>query len=247
MRVVLYGATSAMAQAAARDLASEKATFVLIARNAERLEALAADLRVRGAARVETLVADLGRTEDPQAAVDLWEQADARCEGATHVLVAHGVLPDQEACQRDPARAMDAMTLNLLSPIALLTPVIETFAARRAGAIAVITSVAGDRGRQSNYTYGAAKGGLSIWLQGVRHRLAPLGVRVIDIRPGFVSSPMTAHLPQGPLFASADVAGRRIAAVLRRGDGVVYVPWFWRLILWVIRNVPAFVFHRTKL
>jgi short-subunit dehydrogenase len=135
----------------------------------------------------------------------------------------------------------------LLSPIACLTWLANYFETRGKGNITVITSVAGDRGRQSNYIYGAAKGGLSIFLQGLRNRLAPKGVSVTTIKPGFIDTPMTAHIKKGPLFASPETVGKRIHQAMLKGESVVYTPFFWRFIMLIIQHIPEFIFKKMKL
>src|SRR5262249_5371450 len=142
-------------------------------------------------------------------AEDAWRAFD----GLDVALIAYGSLPVQEQLNRDPVEAEAALKLNFISPALLANLLAERFEAARAGTIAVITSVAGDRGRQSNYGYGAAKGGLQTFLEGLRHRLHKAGVNVLDIRPGFVATKMTAHLPQGgPLWATPEKVAADIAA-----------------------------------
>jgi short-subunit dehydrogenase len=163
------------------------------------------------------------------------------------VLIAHGDLPDQVDCQRTYEKTESALRSNLLSPIAFLTWLANYFEARRKGNITVIGSVAGDRGRQSNYVYGTAKGGLATFLQGLRNRLAPAGVSVTTIKPGFVDTPMTQHLPKGPLFAEAHTVGQRIHKAMLRGESVVYTPWFWRFIMAIILHIPEAIFKKMRL
>jgi decaprenylphospho-beta-D-erythro-pentofuranosid-2-ulose 2-reductase len=242
-RVLVVGATSAMAAEAARIYAAHGARLFLTGRNSQRLEAVAEDLRVRGAA-VETAVLD---ATDRRRCEEVVEAAWTSFGGLDVALVAHGVLPNQARCQVSVADAVDAMEVNFLSTVALLTPLANRFEAARAGCIAVITSVAGDRGRQSNYVYGAAKGGLDRFLQGLRNRLFHAGVAVVTLKPGFVDTPMTAGLKQGPLFASARRAGRAIHRAIERRRDVAYIPWFWRPIMAIIRALPEAVFKRLRL
>jgi decaprenylphospho-beta-D-erythro-pentofuranosid-2-ulose 2-reductase len=247
-RAAIFGATSGIASAVARRLAEAGAELVLVARDTGALEAAAADLRIRGAARVETVRADLAaRTEalrDAEAAA--W---DALGDGGLDLaLIAYGSLPDQRAAEADPHLAEAALQLNFVSPCLLSGLLAQRFEARRAGTIAVVTSVAGDRGRRSNYVYGAAKGGLQRYLEGLRHRLAPAGARVLDIRPGFVSTRMTAHLPQtGPLWATSDRVAGDILRAVDAGRDVLYTPWFWRGVMLGVRSLPRPLFHRTPL
>jgi len=163
------------------------------------------------------------------------------------VILAHGVLGDPERTHSRYGDAEWVLKTNLLGPISLLTAIAERFEKQRAGTIVAIGSVAGDRGRQSNYVYGASKGGLDLFLQGLRNRLFRSGVRVITIKPGFVDTPMTAHMPRGILFASPERIARGIRRAIRGGGDVVYLPGFWRAIMTVVRLVPEPIFKRLKL
>jgi decaprenylphospho-beta-D-erythro-pentofuranosid-2-ulose 2-reductase len=243
-RVLIVGATSAIAGETARVYAAYGARLFLTGRNAERLEAVAADLRVRGAGAVETAVLDVTDRRRCDAVV---EAAWAAFDGLDVALVAHGVLPDHARCQASAAETVEALEVNFVSTAALLTPLANRFEAARRGCIAVITSVAGDRGRQSNYVYGAAKGGLDRFLEGLRNRLFHAGVAVVTLKPGFVDTPMTAGMRQGPLFASARRAGRDIHRAIERRRDVAYIPWFWRPIMAIIRAIPEGMFKRLRL
>ncbi|HEY0838655.1 MAG TPA: SDR family oxidoreductase [Vulgatibacter sp.] len=243
-RVIILGATSAIAQETARCFASKGDKLFLVARNASRLETVAADLRVRGASQVEVEALDLNEIDQHQALLD---RAELRLGGLDTALVAHGTLSDQAACQTDFAMVEAEFRTNFLSAASLLTHLGNRFEARRAGAIAVISSVAGERGRQSNYVYGSAKAALTAFCSGLRNRLHPAGVRLVTVKPGFVDTPMTAHLPKGPLFASPQRVGRGIYKAIARGSGVVYLPFFWRPIMAIIRAIPESVFVRLKL
>jgi len=243
-RLLIIGATSAIATAVARRYAARKARIGLIGRRADALDALAADLRVRGAAEVETWVLD---ANDIPRHADCLDAAWRRFDGVDHVLVAHGVLPDQAECQASVASALASFDTNARSVLALLTDLANRFERQGSGAIGVISSPAGDRGRASNYVYGAAKAAVTNLASGLRHRLASKSVRVITILPGFVDTPMTAALPKGPLWAAPDRVAADIDHALARGFGAVYTPWFWRWIMLLIKHVPERLFVRTKL
>lgn len=243
--VLILGATSAIAQATAQLLAQRGVSLFLVGRDAARLDAVADDLRVRGAGQVETLAIDLTdhdrHDEIVTAALDRYPDLDT-------ALIAHGVLPDQKACERSAAAALESVDTNFLSVIGLVTPLATHFEQRRRGTIAVISSVAGDRGRQSNYVYGAAKSGLDTFLQGLRNRLCKAGVRVITIKPGFVATPMTAHLERsGPLWAEPHEVATGIVRALDKGADVVYLPRIWSVIMLVIRSIPEWIFKRLSL
>jgi short-subunit dehydrogenase len=243
-RLLIIGATSAIATAVARRYAARQAHVGLIGRRAEALDALAADLRVRGAADVETWVMD---ANDIARHADCLDAAWRRFGGVDHVLVAHGVLPDQSECQASVAAALASFDTNARSVLALLTDLANRFERQGSGAIGVISSPAGDRGRASNYVYGAAKAAVSNLASGLRHRLAGKGVRVVTILPGFVDTPMTAAFPKGPLWAAPEKVAADIDRALASGFGAVYTPWFWRWIMLLIKHVPERLFIKTKL
>ena len=243
-RVLIIGATSAIATETARVYAAYGARLFLTGRDGARLDGVAADLRVHGAGAVETAVLDV---TDRRRGPEVLESAWAAFGGLDVALLAHGVLPDQARCQASADETLAAIDVNFISTVALLTPLANRFEASRAGCIAVITSVAGDRGRQSNYVYGAAKGGLDRFLEGLRNRLFRSGVSVVTLKPGFVDTPMTAGVRQGPLFASARRAGRAVHRAIERRRDVAYIPWFWRPIMAIVRALPEPVFKRLRL
>jgi decaprenylphospho-beta-D-erythro-pentofuranosid-2-ulose 2-reductase len=240
-RVLIVGATSAIAAEVARLYAGRGASLVLTARNPERLAAVGDDLRIRGTT-VETEVLDV-LDHDRHAAV-VRRAFSARLDVA---LLAHGHLPDQERCQVEPREAARVLELNLVATVELLTLLAGEFEAQGSGTIAVISSVAGDRGRRSNYVYGAAKAGISVFLQGLRQRLRPAGIRVVTLKPGFVDTPMTAHLPRNPLASSPRRAARAIYRAIEARRDVAYIPWFWRPIMALIRVMPEALFKRLRL
>ena len=244
-RVAIFGASSGIGAAVARRFAEGGHRLVLVGRDRAKVERNAADLGVRGAGEVVVQITDLADMDAlPGVAAAAW----AALGGLDVVLVAHGIFPDQDGAQRDPRPALAALLVNFVSPCLLCEQLASRFEAQGSGTVAVITSVAGDRGRGSNYLYGAAKGGLQRYLEGLRHRLARAGVRVLDIRPGFVSTAMTAHLPQGgPLWAKPDAVACDIVRAVERGRPVLYTPWFWRPIMLAVRNLPRPLFHRTRL
>ena len=242
-RILIVGATSAIATEVARAYAAAGAGLFLTGRNPERLAAVADDLTVRGAAGVETAVLDVLAIEGHAALVER-AFAPGRLDAA---VIAHGTLPDQAGCQESPAETVRALEVNFTATAALLTLIANKFEAQRRGTIAVIGSVAGDRGRQSNYVYGAAKGGLAVFLQGLRNRLHHAGVSVVTLKPGFVDTPMTAAVPKNLLFSSARRAGRSIHRAIEGRRDVAYIPWFWRPIMALITSLPESLFKRLRL
>ena len=241
-RVFVAGATSAIAQATARLLAARGASFYLVARDAAKLAAVEADLRARGAARVVSAVADL---DDFARHPALLDEASSALGGLDIVFVAHGVLPDQRECEQSFARTLAALNTNFLGAVSLAGEAANRLG--RGASLVVIGSVAGDRGRASNYVYGAAKGGLAVFLEGLRHRLHAAGVNVVTVKPGFVDTPMTRAFAKGPLWASPDTIARGIVRAIDRRRGDVYLPGFWRGIMAVVRALPDRIFLRSKL
>jgi decaprenylphospho-beta-D-erythro-pentofuranosid-2-ulose 2-reductase len=244
MRIAVLGATSGIAEAVARRYASRGAVLLLVGRNRARLEAVRDDLRVRGAARAEVLVEDLDAVDRHAALVDA---AEALLGPADVVLLAQGALGDPAAYAADGAAAARVLHTNLVAPASLLTLFAARMEARGHGTLAAIGSVAGDRGRASNYAYGAAKGGLALFLQGLRNRLARAGVAVLTVKPGFVDTPMTAHLPRNALFADPERVATCIVRALDRRRDVVYAPGFWRWIMLAVRAIPERLFKRLSL
>ncbi len=244
-RIALFGATSAIAAALARIYASEGAELVLIGRSTEALEQLATDLKIRGAADCKTVVTDLGDAGNADnAAGKAWSAAG----GLDAAVIAFGALPDQAKAAADSGAMIRAIDVNFTAPAALASALAGRFESAGSGTIVILSSIAGDRGRASNYVYGSAKAGLQAFASGLRHRLYKAKVNVLDVRPGFVISPMTAGLDRsGPLWSRPE----RVAADIRRaidaGKGVLYTPWWWFWIMLVIRALPRFVFHRSSL
>ncbi|MGH2544126.1 MAG: SDR family oxidoreductase [Ardenticatenaceae bacterium] len=243
-KILIVGATSAMAHATATHFARDRARFFLVGRNPEKLRTVADDLEVRGADDVTTFQMDMNELDQHETLLD---QATRAMSGLDTVLIAHGTLPDQEACENSVEKTLHELTTNGLSVIALLTLIANRFEQQKSGTIAVISSVAGDRGRKSNYIYGSAKAAVSIFLGGLRGRLHDAGVAVVTIKPGLIDTPMTAHLKKTALFASAEAAGKAIYhAIVNRKD-VIYVPWYWQIIMTVIKLIPERLFKRLNL
>lgn len=238
-RVLVLGATSAIAQQISRLYAARGAALFLVARDEERLRAVADDLRVRGAS-VETAVADL---DDPARHEEVLRRADP----LEVILLAHGVLGDPREAERDAAVAEALLRTNLVGPISLLTRASRRLETQRGGCIVALSSVAGDRGRGSNALYGASKAGLTAFLSGLRNRLYRSGVRVITVKPGLVDTPMTARLPKNPLYSSPERVARDVLRAIDRGRDVVYTPWWWRLVMLAVRLVPERLFKRLSL
>lgn len=243
-RILVLGATSVIASGVMRPLAARGASFYLVARNPEKLAAVAADLHTRGAAAVHTRVMDL---DDTAAHIAMLAEATQKLGTIEMALLAHGILGDQEKAQADYTAAEAILRTNFLSAVSLITWLANYFEQSRQGILAVISSVAGDRGRKSNYVYGASKGALDIFLDGVRNRIDRSGVQVLTIKPGFVATPMTAHLEQNALFAHPYGVGQGILRAIDKGKDVVYVPPMWAVIMFLIRAIPRSVFKKMNL
>ncbi|MCU7374986.1 SDR family oxidoreductase [Tahibacter amnicola] len=243
-RILIIGATSAIAEATARQFAARGDALFLVGRDASRLKAIADDLGVRGAVRTATASLEV---TDFAAHAAVLEQADRDLGGLDTVLIAHGTLSNQRECEESVETLRREFDINALSVMALLTPLANRFAAQGHGTIAVISSVAGDRGRMSNYAYGAAKAAVSAFLSGLRQRLQKSGVNVLTIKPGFVDTPMTRDFPKGALWAKPEDVAKGIVNAIDKGRSVAYLPWFWSLIMLVIKHVPEFLFKRVKL
>ncbi|MGI9614285.1 MAG: SDR family oxidoreductase [Acidimicrobiales bacterium] len=242
--VLIVGATSAIAEAAARIYAERGSSLLLLARDEERLDDIAADLRVRGAAQVSTQRFDADDTDEHEKLIDAAYNVTGRVDVA---LVAFGTLPDQERSERNVFEALDHIHTNAVATTSILLHLANRFEQQRSGTLAVITSVAGDRGRRSNYLYGASKKMVSVVLDGLRYRLREAGVTVIDVRPGFVDTPMTAEFDKGALWAKPEAVAKRIVAATDDGDEQVYTPAFWRPIMLVVRSLPKAVMQRLPL
>lgn len=243
MNILILGATSAIAKSVARIYAEQNHSLHLVARTEEKLESLASDLKVRGASSVGFSILDLTKFAEHQKMV---AQVFNEMGSVDIALICHGSLPNQEEVETDFKQAQREINTNGMSVISLLTVLSAKFQDQKQGTIAVITSVAGDRGRQPNFVYGAAKSLVSTYLQGLRGKLMPHNVHVVDIRPGLVDSPMTANMPKGLLFSSPERVATKIVKSIKRRNHTVYVPSYWRGIMFIVCSIPEFIFKRLK-
>jgi decaprenylphospho-beta-D-erythro-pentofuranosid-2-ulose 2-reductase len=245
LRIAIVGATSAIAHQIARDFARcEHASFFLVGRNEERLQTVAADLRALGATQCEMLAGDF---HVPDLARDFPARAESALGGLVHlVLVAHGSLSDEARAAADLDYADREIDVNYSSAVRFVTAAASRLRGQKAGQLAVVTSVAGERGRASNAFYAATKGALIVFCSGLRARLARDNVQLTELRPGVIATPMTAHLRHGILTCSAERAGRLCARAIRRRADLAYIPGYWRWIMLVIRLVPETVFKKLK-
>lgn len=243
--IVIIGATSAIAIETAKFFAKEGAKLFLVARNHDKVTTIANDLLVRGANEVGIDVCDLSEfKEHPQLLTNSFDFFGGVPDA---VLIAYGTLPDQNKCATDSAYALQEFNTNATSVISLMMLFGEKMKEAGKGTIVVISSVAGDRGRGSNYLYGSAKGAVSLFSQGLRNSLFKYGVKVVTIKPGFVDTPMTKDVPKNPLFATAETVGVSIALAMKSGKNIVYVPFFWRFIMMIIKSIPEAIFKKLSL
>lgn len=244
-RILIIGATSAIAAACARLWAKDGAEFFLVGRNTEKLEQVSNDLKVHGATAVSSYRLD---ATDIAAHSVMMKNCLTTLKQIDIALIAHGTLPDQKACENDVNLALQELSNNAISVIALLTLLGNQFEIQRHGSLAVISSVAGDRGRPSNYLYGTAKAAVSTFCEGLRARLFKVGVSVTTIKPGFVQTPMTKGLNLPPLLiAQPEKVALSIVKAVQNKTNTLYTPTFWALIMLIINHLPNFIFKRINL
>jgi decaprenylphospho-beta-D-erythro-pentofuranosid-2-ulose 2-reductase len=243
--IFISGATSAMAQAFARRHASKGASLYLVGRSKDKLEIVRQDLMALGARSVTTHAADMGQLQNYTAIV---KEAIAVLGIIDIALIAQGVMYKQDDLQKNTDLIRDMYQVNVLSAIEVLTALADYFEQQKKGSLLVISSVAGDRGRQSNYVYGATKAALSVFTDGLRNRLFRHGVTVVTVKPGFVDSPMTRDLDKGgPLWATPEKVAEDMDKTIAKGGAVLYTPWFWRYIMLIIKHIPDFIFKKMSL
>ena len=243
--VLILGATSSIARHTAAAFARRGYDLCLAARDTEELTRVASDLHLRHEVNVQTVPFNAADPESTSAMMAI--VMDESFGDLSGVVLCFGALGNQETAQDDASYARDIIGVNFTAAAGLLTPLANHFEERGKGFIGAISSVAGDRGRQSNYVYGSAKGGLSIFLQGLRQRLTKAGVTVTTIKPGFVDTRMTFGLPGMFLVADPADVGEGIARAIEKGKTVAYIPGFWRWIMLIIKLIPERLFVRLKL
>ena len=243
-KILIIGATSSIAEHCARLWADRKDALFLVGRNAERLTTIAKDLKVRGASQIEEFCLDLNLMDQHQSII---EKAEQKLGGIDVVLIAHGTLSDQGLCEESVQETLREIHTNALSTVSLLTLVANYFDKKQSGTLAVISSVAGDRGRASNYVYGSSKAMITSFTSGLRQRLFKSNVSVVTIKPGFVDTPMTASFKKGPLWAKPCSVAKSIVTAIDKGKDTVYVPTFWRFVMFAITRIPDRVFKRIWL
>ena len=245
-KILIIGATSAIAEACARKFATEEKSLFLYGRDEKKLNEIGKDLLVRGAKKI--FVGTFNAEEHLNQANEMIENAISKLNGFDTVVLAHGILPDQKKCEQSFTETKKVFEINCLSIVTYLTVLGEYFKKQHAGNIVVISSVAGDRIRKSNYIYGTSKGALSLFCDGLRSRLMENNINILTVKPGFVDTPMTAMIEsKGLLWAKPKKIADDIIKGIENNKVIVYTPWFWKWIMLIINIIPQFVFKRLHL
>ena len=245
MRVIILGATSAIAACTARLYAKEGASILLVGRDENRLSQMAVDLKARGAENAVVAISDLAAATDVEQQFTRFVQ---QIGGVDHVLIAYGTLGDQGLAERNLVVAEEILRVNFTSAAAWSLVAANLLEAQGRGSLVVIGSVAGDRGRRANFIYGAAKAGLEALVEGIAHRFANKGPRAVLIKPGPTVTPMTEGMNRnGALWAKPEQIAATAHARAYRGGSIAYAPGFWRYIMLIIRNLPAAIFNRMEI
>ena len=244
-KILIIGATSGIATACARLWAAEGAEFFLVGRNSEKLNQVAQDLAVRGAADVYTHAMDCNEFGQHE---ELFHACFERLKQVDIALIAHGSLSNQKACEMDVQLTLKEFSINCLSVISLLTLLSNRMEKQQSGTIAVISSVAGERGRSTSYVYCAAKAAVSTFCDGLRGRMHKCGVNVLTIKPGYVDTPMIKDLPLPKiLVASPEKVAKIINHAIDTKRNTIYAPGFWRWIMMVVKSIPESIFKRISI
>jgi decaprenylphospho-beta-D-erythro-pentofuranosid-2-ulose 2-reductase len=243
---LIVGATSDIAHEVARKLAAGGVNLVLAGRDEKKLQAIQQDLTVIARANcIHYHVLDVNSIEKHKEAIDF---AVTTLKELDFIFLAQGVLGEQKKGEEVFDELSNVFTINFLSVASLVHEACSYFTTtKRSGCIAAISSVAGDRGRKSNYIYGSSKAALSVFLEGVRLRMEPYDVSVIDIKPGFVATKMTRDFKKNFLFAEPSAVAKQIVEKLLKNRSPIYVPWFWKWIMFFIKLLPEGIFKRLPL
>ena len=242
-KFLILGATSAVARSFCERIISKGDKVILVGRNEEKIDSLKKHYNtIKPGSVPHTLTLDFNNTDNHHELATIlnsWE--------VTNVLCAWGILGNDKKAQEESSHALEIINSNFTSYVSVLATITPYFEKLNKGSITVITSVAGDRGRQSNYTYGSAKGALSIYLDGMRHRFSNSKVSIIDVKPGFIDTPMTSELKKGILWAKPETIARDIDYAITKSSPKIYTPFFWRYIMYIIKNIPFRVFKRLRI
>jgi short-subunit dehydrogenase len=243
--ILIIGANAGIGRALAAEFASHGYALILAGRDLDELRAVAADLSIRNNVRARAEKIDVANFDELGSSIETCVRAGGEAlEGA---ILCAGYLGDAEAAKIDLREAQRIVDTNFTGPVLALNALANHFERKGDGFLCALSSVAGDRGRQSNYLYGAAKGGLTTFLEGLRNRLYHSGVQVVTVKPGFVDTRMVFGKPKLPLVASPERVARDIYRAIEKRKNVAYVPWFWRWIMLIIRSIPEGIFKRLKM
>lgn len=246
--IIIIGATSAISQAVAKQMLADDVCFHLVARNKDKLDIVAKDLLARGCAKTVCYHLDFNNLTEH---VNLVEQISKNSEVIDILFICFGIMHAQTDCETDVIKAIEQVNSNYTSAVSLLVLFSQWMSqnsnSQNSGTIAVVSSVAGDRGRKSNYIYGSAKSGLNTFLEGLRYKLYDKGINVLTIKPGFVDSPMTADIKKGVLWASTEQVAKYIVKGIEKKKSIIYVPPFWYIIMGIIKLIPAFIFRKLNI
>lgn len=240
-KVLIIGITSAIAEHCSRIWATRGYELYLVGRNEERVKSIETDLKIRGASKVGSFCIDLNELDHH---ISLLDSAENEMNGIDIVLIAHGTLSNQKLCEQSIEETLTEISTNALSTVSLLTLIANRFEAKQAGTIAVLSSVAGDRGKASNYVYGSAKSMITAFMSGLRQRLYKSNVSVVTIKPGFVDTPMTVEFKKGLLWAKPSSVARKIVKAIDKRKDEVYTPSYWWGIMILFNSIPTKIFKR---
>lgn len=243
-KILVFGATSLIAEHICRLYAKSGDSLYLVGRRENALDNIASDLVSRGASRVKAETSDLDNTD---AHSNIFLNADENMGGIDLILIAHGVLPDQIECQQSCQQTLKVFQTNLVSSISILTLAANYFEERNDGTIVAISSVAGDRARKSNYVYGTTKSAMSFFLQGLRNRFYGSNINIVTIKPGFVDTPMTKDYKKGFLWAQPEDIAKGIQKAVEQRKSIVFLPWYWKFIMVVVRLLPEAIIHKYNI
>jgi short-subunit dehydrogenase len=242
--IAIFGATSTLAQALAERFASTGCSLVLVGRSREKLTAIAKHLAsLNPNAVTETIAADF---ENLAAVGEVVSRVFDGPVPPTMAIISHGALISNSECLSDEKTFLRNVTVNFTSTAFLADKAGAALANKTGGTVVVVTSVAGDRGRQSNYCYGATKAAVSAYLDGLRASLASKGVSVLEVKPGVMDTAMTAHLPRSPLMASPQKVAADIIKAIKGRKRRIYTPWYWKVVMTVLKMVPDAIWPKVK-
>jgi len=242
--IVIAGATSAISQAVSKQLISDDVCFHLVGRDMDKLEIVSNDLISRGCGKALCYSLDFNDFTEHQSLI---EKIKIEADKIDILFVCYGIMHSQDECEENVNKALEQVTSNYTSAVSLLVLFTQVMYSQGEGTIAVVSSVAGDRGRKSNFIYGSAKGGLSTFLEGLRYKLYDAGINVLTVKPGFVDSPMTTDMKKGLLWASPELVAKYIVKAIKLRKSVIYTPHFWFFIMTIIKIIPVFIFRKLNI